>query len=137
MKDAITLLSEMEKQCLRQGELLKNNVLFSSYIESREKTVLRKIIRTTGRKAHRITDSRVPPTNQSETVNSMLSAEKVSLGCSKKEDIAKSHFVKHVWKSTVDPQSLEIERALNDQSAEYRLSEEAQYLANPTEVWYH
>ena len=28
MKDAITLLSEMEKQCLPQNELMNNNVLF-------------------------------------------------------------------------------------------------------------
>ena len=99
MKGAITLLSEMEKQCLPQGELLKNNVLFSSYIKSREKTVLRKIIRSSRKKAYHISDSQVPPrvyTNQSETVNSMLSAKKVSLGYSKKEDIAKSHFIKHV-----------------------------------------
>ena len=46
MKDVITLLSEMEKQCLLQDELLSNNVLFSTYMESREKTVLRKIIRS-------------------------------------------------------------------------------------------
>ena len=104
-----------------------------------EKTVLRKIIGNSRRKVYRISGSQVPPrvyTNQSETVNSMLSAKKVSLGYSKKDDIAKSHFVKYVWKSTVDHQSLEIERALTNQSAEYRLSEEAQYLAIPTEVWY-
>ena len=35
MKYAITLLSEMGKQCLPQNELL-NNILFSSFIESRE-----------------------------------------------------------------------------------------------------
>ena len=46
MKSVNILLSEMEKQCLLQGELLKNNVRFSLYIESREKTVLRKIIRS-------------------------------------------------------------------------------------------
>ena len=46
MKSVIILLSEMEKQCLLQGELLKNNARFSLYIESREKTVLRKNIRS-------------------------------------------------------------------------------------------
>ena len=66
----------------------------------------------------------------------MLSAKKVSLGYSKKQDIAKFHFIKHVWKSTVDHQSLKIERALTNQIAEYHLSEEAQYLAIPTEVLY-
>ena len=44
-------------------------------------------------------------------------------------------FVKYIWKSTVDHQSPEIERVLTNESAEYRLSEEAQYLAIPTEVW--
>ena len=66
----------------------------------------------------------------------MLSAKKVSLGYSKKDNIVKSHFVKYVWKSAVDHQSHEIERALTNQSGEYRLSEEAQYLAIPTEVCY-
>ena len=118
MKDVITLLSEMKRQCLPQNELLNNcllmfiiinNVLFLSYIESREKTFLRKIIRSSRRKACHISDSQVPPrvyTNQTGTINSMLSAKKVSPGYSKKEDIAKSHFVKYVWKSTVDHQSL-------------------------------
>ena len=38
--------------------------------------------------------------------------------------------------STVDYQSPETEKALTNQSAEYRLSEAAQYLAIPTEVGY-
>ena len=45
MKDAITLLSEMEKHCLSQNDLLNNNGLFSSYIESGKKTAPRKIIK--------------------------------------------------------------------------------------------
>ena len=48
------------------------------------------------RKAYHISDSQVPPrvyTNQSETVNLIFSAKKVYFGYSKKEDIAKSHFV--------------------------------------------
>ena len=64
----------------------------------------------------------------------MLSAKKVSLGYSKKEDNAKSHFVKYVWKSRVNHQSLEIERTLTNQSAKYRLLEEVQYFAILTEV---
>ena len=66
----------------------------------------------------------------------MLSAKKVSLGYSKKQDIAKFHFIKHVWKITVDHQSLKTERALTNQIAEYHLSEEVQYLVIPTEVLY-
>ena len=53
-----------------------------------------------------------------------------------KKDIAKSHFVRYLWKSIVDRQALEIERALTNESAEYCLSRKAQYLAIPTEVWY-
>ena len=53
-----------------------------------------------------------------------------------KKDIAKSHFVRYLWKSIVDRQALEIERALTNESAEYCLSGKAQYLAIPTEVWY-
>ena len=96
-------------------------------------------MRSGRRKSYHISGSQVPPrvyTNQSETVNWMLSAKKVSFGYSKKDDIAKSHFVKYICKSTVDHQSLETERALSNQIAEYRLSEEAQYLAIPTDVWY-
>ena len=105
MEDAVTLLSLLEKQCLPHDELLNKNLLVSSCIESRVKTVLSKIIRSSRREAYHISDSQVPPrvyANQSETVNSMLFVRKVSLGYSKKEDIAKSHFVKNVWKSTVD-----------------------------------
>ena len=42
-KDVITLLSEMEKQCLLQDELLSNNVLFSTYMESRERLLSGKL----------------------------------------------------------------------------------------------
>ena len=125
MNNAITLLSGMEKQCLALDELLNNTVLFSSYIKSREKAILRKIVGSSRRKVYHISDSQVPPkvyTNQSETVLLMLSAKKkVSLGYSKKVDIAKSHFVKYVWKSTVNHQSHEFERALTNQIAKYRL----------------
>ena len=131
MKDAITLLSEMEKQCLPQNELMNNNVLFSSYIESREKTILREIIRSSRRKTYHISRSQAQ-----KPLTQCFLQKKVSLAYSKKDDIVKSHFVKYVWKSTVDHQSLEIESALTNQSAQYRLSEEAQYLAIPTGVWY-
>ena len=88
MKDAITLLSDMEQQCLPQDELLNNNVPFSSYIENREKTVLRKIIRSSRRKAYLISDLQVPLrvyANQLETVNSMLSAKKYLLAIPRKK----------------------------------------------------
>ena len=84
-----------------------------------------------------ISHSQVSPsvyTNQSETVNSMLSVKKISW--LKKFPRKKSHFVKYVWKIIADHQSLENERTLTNESAEYHLSEESQYLAIPTEVWY-
>ena len=82
MNNAITLLSGMEKQCLALDELLNNNVFFSSYIKSREKTVLRKIVRSSRRKVYHISDSQVPLkvyTDQSETVLLILSAKKKSI----------------------------------------------------------
>ena len=48
----------------------------------------------------------------------------------------KSYFVKCLWNIIADHQSLETERTLTNESAEYHLSEEPQYLAIPTEVWY-
>ena len=79
INNAITLLSEMEKQCLALDELLNYNVLFLSYIESRDKAVLWEIIRSSRRNVYHTSDSQVSPgvyTNQSEAVNLMLSAKK-------------------------------------------------------------
>ena len=80
MKDALTLLSEMEKKSLPQHlNILNNNV----YTESRENTVLWKVIRSSRRKGYLIRDSQAPPsvhTNQLETIRPMLSAKKVTLG---------------------------------------------------------
>ena len=100
LKNAIMLLSEMEQQCLSPQLLQDENGKFTAFIKSREKTVLRKIIRSSRRKAFQMKDDEVPPrvyTNQSETVNSILSTRKLALGYSKKEDISKTHFVKYVW----------------------------------------
>ena len=127
----------MEKKYSSQDELLNNNIFFLSYIKSRKKTVLQKIIKSSRKNAYHVNDSQVPPTvykNQSEILNAMLSVKKVFIGYSKKEDIAKSHFIKYVSKSTVDHQSLQVERVLTNQSAEFRLSEEAHNLAIPIEV---
>ena len=48
-------------------------------------------------------------TNQSETANSMLAAKKVRIGYSKKEDISKSHFIRHIWQEVVDEQNADID----------------------------
>ena len=71
MKNAITLLSEMEQQCLSAQLPQDENEKFATFTKSREKTVLRKIIRSSRRKAFQMKDDEVPPrvyTNQSETV---------------------------------------------------------------------
>ena len=90
----------MEQQCLSTQLPQDENGKLAAFIKSREKTVLRKIIRSSRRRAFQMKDDEVPPrvyTNQSETVNSILSAKRLALGYSKKEDISKAHFVKYVW----------------------------------------
>ena len=79
MKNAITLLSEMEQQGLYSPLPQDENGKFAAFFKIREKTVLRKIIRSSRRKAFQMKDDEVPPwvyTNQSETVNAILSAKK-------------------------------------------------------------
>ena len=129
----------MEHQCLSTQLPQDENGKFAAFIKSREKTVLRKIIRSNRRRAFQMKDDEVPPrvyTNQSETVNSILPAKKLALGYSKKEDIAKAHFVKCVWQGAVKHQKNEIGKAIINQSVEYRLAPAAQYLSVPVEVWY-
>ena len=89
----------MEQQGLSSQLPQDENGKFAAFIKSREKTVLRKIIRSSRRKAFQMKDGEVLPwvyTNRSETVNSILSARKVALGYSKK-DISKAHLVKYTW----------------------------------------
>ena len=84
-----------------------------------------------------MSNSAVPPrlyTNQSETVNSILSAKKTALGYKKKEDISKFTFIKKIFLASVD-QRREIEKALVGQSSEYRLNKNAEYLQVPLETW--
>ena len=76
-------------------------------------------------------------TNQSESVNSILAAKKSALGDSKKEDVRLSCFVQSIWKSVVDHQSLEIEKAICDQSNEFPLADHAEYLTVSIEDWYN
>ena len=72
MKNATTLLSEMEQcQCLSAQLPQDENEKFATFTKSREKTVLRKIIRSSRRKAFQMKDDEVSPrvyNNQSETV---------------------------------------------------------------------
>ena len=78
IKNAMTLLSEMELQCLSNKLPQDENEKFTKFIKSREKTVLRKMIRSSQRMAFQMKDNDVQPrvyTNQSETVNLILSAK--------------------------------------------------------------
>ena len=62
---------------------------FSAYLKESEKTVLRKLIRSSRRKVLK-TYTKIPLrlyTNQSESVNSILAAKKVALGYNKKDDV--------------------------------------------------
>ena len=72
-----------------------------------------------------------------KTVNSIFSAKKIALGYSKKEDVSKARFVKFVWQGVVNHQEHETEKAIINQSAEYRLAPAAQYLSVPIKVWCH
>ena len=141
MKDAVPLIDALEKQCLRKNETDSFNTKFSTYLLEREKEVLRKLSRDNRRKGGMPLDrSRVPArvfTNQSETVNSMLSSHKIALGYSKKEDLSKAQFIKDVWEEVVSRQDANIERALFGQSEQYQLTEEAKYLEVEVERWYN
>ena len=133
LKESIVL--ERESTNLEEGD---GKGKLAVYIVDREKTVLRKLIRSVRRKAFRTPESTTPPrlyTNQSETVNSILSAKKAALGYKKKEDISKFDFIKKVLQPSIGHQRREIERALIGQSNEYRLNKKAEYLQIPLETW--
>ena len=137
MRESAVLLSELEREDLKLPEDY-NKGKFATYILDREKTVLRKLMRKTRRYILKMSNSAVPPrlyTNQSETVNSILSAKKTALGYKKKEDISKFTFIKKIFLASVDHQRREIEKALVGQSSEYRLNKNAEYLQVPLETW--
>ena len=124
----------MEQQCLSAQLPQDENGKFAAFIKSRKKTILRKIIRNSRQKAFQMKENEAPPwvyTNQSETVNSVLSAKKLALGYSKKEDISKAHFIKYVWQGVVNHQEHEIEKAIINQSVEYCLAPADQYVLVP------
>ena len=125
MKNAITLLSKMEQQGLCKQLPQDENEQFAAFIKSCERTVLGKIVRNSRRNAFQMKDDEVPPrvyTNQSEIVNSVLSAKKLTLRYSKKEDISKAHFVEYVWQGVVNHQEHEIKKATINQNVEYCLA---------------
>ena len=138
LKIAKPMLDEMEK-CFQSKDGVQEPK-FSVYLEERRKSVLKKLIRDARRKAGMPLDQDGVPqrvfTNQSETVNSMLSSKKLSLGYAKKEDLSKTQFIGDVWEAVVAEQEIEIEKAIVGQSERYRLTRNASYLKVPVEEWY-
>ena len=137
MRESAVLLSELERGDLKLPEDCYKGKP-ATYILDREKTVLRKVMRKARRYALKMSDLIVPPrlyTNQSETVNSILSAEKAALGYKKKEDLSKFTFIKKIFQASVDHQRREIEKALIGQSSDYRLNKNAEDLQVPLEMW--
>ena len=130
------LLTDIENEGVKSTPVAVEK--FAKYIKDREKTVLRKLIRNASSKAMRISDKSAPPgldSNQSQTVNSILAAKKCALGYGKKEDVSKFSFIKDIYQSAVEHQSREIEKAIINQSNEYRLNENAAYLHVALETW--
>ena len=86
---------------------------FPLFCGTEKKSVLRKFIRDARRKGGMPVDEEGVPrrtyTNQSETVNSMLSNRKQVLGYSKKDDLSKTQFIRNIWEPVVALQDSEIE----------------------------
>ena len=139
IKQVDSIIDEMEKSLLQLDD--NSSAKFSAYLKEREKSVLRALIRNTRRKGGMPLDVNGVPirvyTHQSETVNSMLAAQKLSLGYTKKDDLQKSEFILKVWQQVVSYQEKEIERAFYGQSQRYFLKKEAAYLKVNIEDWYN
>jgi hypothetical protein len=76
-------------------------------------------------------------TNQSESINNVLTKQKESVikGAKKKEPMSKVGFVRDVWKPVLEKQKHEVIGALCSRSTELKLSGESEYLAVSQEVW--
>ena len=138
LKEAQQVIVEIQKELVGDGETTQS---FFKYLEEHEKTVLRKLIQKRRIKVGmNMNESGIPErvySNQSETTNSILSARKLALGYSKKDDMPKGQFITKVWQAVVTEQCKEIERALHGQSEQFRLKKEAKYLQVTTEDWYN
>ena len=108
LKQSTKLLDEMQRS-LNDSEMDKDR--FSSYLQEREKPVLRKLIRDARKNGGMLLNEEGVPqrvyTHQSETVNSILSAKKAALRYLKKEDLSEMKFVQSVWESVVAEQGEE------------------------------
>ena len=76
-------------------------------------------------------------TNQSETLNFMLSAKKESINFGKKKDLSKSQFIGGMWFSLIEEINEELQKAVYGLSDRYRLSESAEYLTVAIDEWYN
>ena len=114
---------------------------FFEYLSAKKNLVVSKLIRGVRRNAGLLVNSHNVPdrsyTNQSESTNAILSAKKVALGYTKKEDITKLQFIRHVWEECVKEQDLEIEKCVHGQSDRFRLSDDVrQLLLVKPEKWF-
>ncbi len=141
IKQAFPLIDELESKILQENESDSFEPKFSGYLKEREKKVIRKLIRDARKKGGMPLDPYGVPTrsytNQSETVNSMLSSSKIALGYSKKEDVSKIQFVKRIWEPVIVKQDADMERALYGQSKQFRLTKKAKYLEVEAETWFN
>ena len=107
------LLTDIENEGVKSTPVAVGK--FSKYITDREKPVLRKLIGNVRRKAMRISNKSLPPilySNQLETVNSVLAANKCALRYGKTEDVSKFSFIKNIYQSAVEHQNREIKKAI-------------------------
>ena len=137
LKESIVLLSDLERETTNLEEE-DSKGKFAVYIEEREKTALRKLIRSVRTKSFGTPEFTTPPrlyTNQSETANSILSAKKATLGY-KKRKIFQSLILskRYCNRRSAISQCCEIESNIG-QSNEYRLNKKAEYLETPLKTW--
>ena len=115
---------------------------FWKYIKKKEKMIANHMIQCQRRKAGMPCDESGKPrrsyTNQSESLNNILTRQKeaISQAPKKKVPTKKLFFVKNVWEEVVRHQSNEITRALCGMGEEYCLTEQASYLTMKQDDWF-
>lgn len=115
LKDAINLLSEMK------NELLNSNILFSSYVEHLEKTVLRQIIRSSRERAYHIFDSTPTPLRLMQISPKSLTPYSNSFLLN--ESVLRSLLLSNIYgKNTTNHPSLETGRELTHDTPKCRMA---------------
>ena len=135
-KDLNNRLMENKTLIANIENVAADESMFYKFLLEREEEVLGHLIQDVRQKAGLPLDSAGIPvlayTNQSETSNSVLLAQKIHYGYGKKEDISKTEFVKNVWIPVINRQREEIHDALFGCSERYQLTDDAKYLkVNP------